>query len=57
MRILERRKKRSECFIIIIIESWEKERVKNEININIDNKADEGSEDRYNLNIDKRDNI
>jgi len=57
LRILERRKKRSEYLIIIIIKSWEKEKIKNEINININNKTDEGSEDRYNLNIDKRDSI
>jgi len=42
---------------VIIIESWEKEKVKDEININIDNKADEGSKDGYNLNIDERDSI
>ena len=42
---------------MVIIESWEKERVKDEININIDNKADEGSEDRYNLDINRRDSI
>ena len=42
---------------MIIIKSWEKEKVKDKININIDNKADEGSEDRYNLNINKRDSI
>ncbi len=42
---------------MIIIESWEKERVKDETNINIDNKTDESSEDRYNLNINKRDSI
>jgi len=31
--------------------------VKNETNINMNNKADEGSEDRYNLDIDRRDSI
>jgi len=31
--------------------------VKDETNINIDNKADEGSENKYNLNINRRDNI
>ncbi len=30
---------------------------KDEININIDNKVDEGSKDGYNLNIDERDSI
>ena len=40
-----------------MIKSWEKERVKNEADININNKADEGSENRYNLNINRRNNI
>ena len=31
--------------------------MKNETNINMNNKADEGSEDRYNLDIDRRDSI
>ncbi len=31
--------------------------MKDEINININNKTDEDSEDGYNLNIDKRNNI
>ncbi len=31
--------------------------MKDEVNININNKIDEDSEDRYNLNIDKHDNI
>ncbi len=57
MRILERCKKRSEYLTIIIIKSWEKKRIKNEINININNKTDEDSEDKYNLNINRRDNI
>ncbi len=54
---MERRKKRSEYLIIIIIKSWEKERVKDETGININNKVNEGSEDGYNLNINRRDNI
>jgi len=31
--------------------------MKNETNININNKADESSEDKYNLNINRRNNI
>ena len=57
LRILERRKKRSECLIVVIIESWEKERVKDEADVNMDDKADEGSEDGYDLGIDGRDSI
>jgi len=40
-----------------MMELWEKERVKDEVNINIDDKADEGSEDGYNLGINRRDSI
>ena len=54
---MERRKKRSECLAVIMMESWEKERVKDEIDINIDNKADEDSEDGYDLDMNKRDSI
>ncbi len=42
---------------MVIIKSWEKKKVKNEINININNKANEGSENRYNLDINGRDSI
>ena len=57
LRILERRKKRNEYLAVVMMELWEKERVKDEVNINIDNKIDEDSEDEYDLGINRRDSI
>ncbi len=42
---------------MVMIKSWEKERVKNETDINIDNKTNKDSKDGYNLNMDGRDSI